>query len=86
MSRSYCIFVQSIFEIHNTNRAVFRNSFGIRMTQIEQLTKDKSEEITEWAINYFQKNKEILQFYNINSPQQLIEKLSKPRIAESEIY
>ena len=56
------------------------------MTQIEQLTKDKSEEITEWAINYFQKNKEILQFYNINSPQQLIEKLSKPRIAESEIY
>ena len=76
----------SIFEIHNTNRAVFRNDFGIRMTQIEQLTEDKSEEITEWAINYFQKNKEILQFYNINSPEQLIERLSKPRIDESEIY
>ena len=56
------------------------------MTQIEQLSEDKSEEITEWAINYFQKNKEILQFYNINSPEQLIERLSKPRIAESEIY
>jgi hypothetical protein len=62
------------------------NNFKIRMTQIEQLTEDKSEEITEWAINYFQKNKEILQFYNINSPEQLIERLSKPKIAESEIY
>jgi hypothetical protein len=56
------------------------------MTQIEQLTKEKSKEITEWAINYFQKNKEILLFYNINNPEQLVERLSRSRIAESEIY
>jgi len=56
------------------------------MTQIEQPTKGKSKEITEWAINYFQKNKEILQFYSINNPEQLVERLSRQRIAESEIY